>query len=370
MKKNIKYKSISQFEPSFGKEERVALNKYMKEGGWVTEFKKTRELESMIRNYTGSKYCFLVNNGSVSLLVAGLACGIGNGDEIIVPNFTMIATPNAFRLLGAKIVLVDVEEKTLCLDYNKVVSSITKKTKAIVLVSANGRYPSYDISKLRNLCKKKKIFLIEDSAQSLGSFYPNGSHMGTEGDIGSFSFSPAKIISTGQGGAIVTNSSKLAKKIMLLKDFGRRSGGNDVHDFFGFNFKFTDIQAVIGIEQMKKIRVRISKKKMIFRKYKQFLMCNKNIQILDNPLKDTAPWFVEIIAKNRTNLVKYLKNFNINTRLMYPSINSQKIYKCRGDFPISEMIAKEGLWLPSSIDLKKTDIKNICERINDFYYKQ
>ena len=367
MKFKKRNKSISQFEPQFGKNERVSLNKYMLEGGWVTEFKKTQELEEMIKNYTRAKHCVLVNNGTVSLLLAGLACEIGRGDEVIVPNFTMIATPNAFRLLGAKPVLVDVEADTLCLDYKKVVANITKKTKAIVLVSSNGRYPSYNISNLKTLCKRKGIYLIEDSAQSLGSFYPNGKHIGTIGDIGCFSFSPDKIITTGQGGAVVTNNSRLEKKIRKLKDFGRRRGGNDIHDFLGFNFKFTDIQAVIGIEQLKQINLRIEKKKKIFIEYKKRILTNKYIQLIDNPIENTAPWFIEVIAKRRSGLVKHLKNYNISTRLMYPSINSQKIYKCNGDFPISEKIGKEGLWLPSSINLRKNEIKIICERINEFY---
>lgn len=367
MKEKNRNKSIPQFEPQFGNKERISLNKYMLEGGWVTEFKKTQELEEMIKNYTRAKHCILVNNGTVSLLVAGLACGIGRGDEVIVPNFTMIATPNAFRLLGAKVVLADVEEDTLCLDYKKIVANITKKTKAIVLVSSNGRYPSYNINSLKTLCKRKGIYLIEDSAQSLGSFYPNGRHIGTVGDIGCFSFSPAKIITTGQGGAVVTNNSRLEKKIRKLKDFGRRSGGNDIHDFLGYNFKFTDIQAVIGIEQLKQIDLRVAKKRKIFIEYKKRLPINKYIQLIDNPIESTVPWFIEVVVKRRSSLVKYLRNFKISTRLMYPSINSQKIYKCNGDFPISEKIGKEGLWLPSSINLRKNEIKIICERINEFY---
>ena len=129
------------------------------------------------------------------------------------------------------------------------------------MVSANGRFPSYGLDKIVNISEKYDIPIIEDAAQSLGSFYECGSHIGTIGKIGSLSFSAPKIISTGQGGALMTNDDELARKIRLLKDFGRTGGGgNDIHDTIGFNFKFTELQAVIGIEQMKKLtRVKFKK---------------------------------------------------------------------------------------------------------------
>ena len=122
-----------------------------------------------------------------------------------------------------------------------------------MIVSANGRYPREDLEEYINLSKENGLILIEDAAQSLGSIYPDGSHIGSKGSVGSFSFSMPKIITTGQGGALVTNDDEIAKKIRKLKDFGRSKGGLDVHDSIGFNSKFTEMQAVIGIEQMKKL---------------------------------------------------------------------------------------------------------------------
>ena len=354
-------------EPWFGIEERDALNEYMSNGGWVTEFNKTEEFEKSIADYTGVKHCILVNNGTISLTLAALACEIGAGDEVIVPNFTMIATPNSVKMIGARPVFVDVEKETLCLDLDLVKKAITPKTKAIMLVSANGRYPISGIQAFCEFCRERELVLIEDSAQALGSFYPNGRHIGTVGQIGSFSFSSPKIISTGQGGALVTDDDGIAYKIRKLKDFGRSGGGSDIHSTIGYNFKFTDIQAVIGIEQMKKLSWRIERKKKILELYKEKLKDVSQIQFFQQDLKSTTPWFIDILAENRDGLQNHLKKKNIGTRVMYPPINEQNAYVYPGSFPVSSIIGEKGLWLPSANQLSDSDINTICMEISEFY---
>lgn len=190
---------IPQIQPWFGKEEAEALADYMASGGWITEFKKTTEFERLIASYVQARHCVVVNNGTISLSLAAIACGIRPGDDVIVPNYTMIATPNAMLMVGANPVFVDVEPETLCLDVRKVTAAITSKTKGIVLVSPNGRYPKAGINVFESLCAELGLTLIEDAAQSLGSHYPDGRHIGRAGSVGSFSFSMPKIISTGQG---------------------------------------------------------------------------------------------------------------------------------------------------------------------------
>ena len=201
---------IPQMEPSFGPEEAAAVHTYMERGGWITEFKETERFEGLLRDYTGAKHCIVVNNGTVSLTLAAIACGIGVGDEVIVPNYTMIATPNSVRMIGATPVFVDVEADTLCMDVQQVERAITPKTKAVVFVSANGRYPRSGIAAFSRLCANRNLTLIEDAAQSLGSHYPDGPHMGRVGRVGSFSFSAPKVISTGQGGALITDDDDVA----------------------------------------------------------------------------------------------------------------------------------------------------------------
>lgn len=153
---------IMQMQPWFAEEEKKAICEYMDENGFITEFKRTEKFEQMIAEYTGAKHCVVVNNGTISLTLAAMAVSVQAGDEVIVPNYTMIATPNSVKMFGANPVFVDVEPETLCLDIEKVKKAITPKTKAIMLVSANGRYPRSGIKAFENLCKEKNIILIED----------------------------------------------------------------------------------------------------------------------------------------------------------------------------------------------------------------
>jgi len=359
-------KFIPQMEPWFGTEEKEAMIKY-KEGGWLTEFNRTLEFEKRICDFTGSKHCIVVNNGTISLTLMALAAGIGYGDEVIVPNYTMIATPNSVKILGANPVFVDVEPETLCMDFDKMKSAVTEKTKAVILVNANGRYPKYKIDKLVDYCTVNGLILFEDSAQSLGSFYPNKVHQGTVGLAGSFSFSAPKIISTGQGGAIVTNDDDFNFKLRRLKDFGRSGGGNDTHDSIGYNFKFTEMQAVIGNEQMKKLEWRIERKKQMYMRYKMGLKGLDKVRMFDQDLDSTTPWFIDVLVEDRQGLHDFLKTNGIGTRFMYPPINSQEAYKLQGDYPISNYVGMNGLWLPSSSQLSDSEIDRICNLIRSFY---
>ena len=360
-------KFIPQMEPWFGDEEKFALMDYMEQGGWITEFKKTEEFERMIAEYAGAKHCIVVNNGTISLTLAAIACGIKPGDEVIVPNYTMIATPNSVKMIGANPVFVDVEPETLCLDIDHAKKVITPKTKAIMLVSANGRYPTSGIQTFLELCENNGLVLIEDAAQALGSFYPDGRHIGTAGHVGSFSFSSPKIISTGQGGALVTNDDGIAFKLRRLKDFGRSSGGNDIHDTIGYNFKFTDIQAVIGNEQMKKLQWRIERKKEILKQYQKNLKGVSQIKFFEQDLKNTTPWFIDVLAEDREILMGYLKENDIGSRVMYPPINKQNAYKITGEHHVSNLVGEKGLWLPSASQLSNNDINYICNKIENFY---
>jgi perosamine synthetase len=360
---------IMQMRPLFGEEEKKAICEYMDEDGFITEFKRTELFEKMIAEFTGAKHCIVVNNGTISLTLAAMAAGIQAGDEVIVPNYTMIATPNSVKMFGAVPVFVDVEPDTLCLDINLVRKAITPKTKAIMLVSSNGRYPAVGIEAFETLAKEHNLVLLEDSAQSLGSFYPDGRHIGTAGLIGSFSFSAPKIISTGQGGALITDSDDMAYKLRRLKDFGRSGGGNDIHDSIGYNFKFTELQACIGVEQMKKLPVRVERKKEIWQAYADGLQGIEGIKLFPHDLKCTSPWFIDSLVEKREELMTYLKQAGIGTRTMYPPINKQQAYAFAGEHPVSNLIGEKGLWLPSAVQLTNEDITRICTAIRDFYSK-
>jgi len=330
------------------------------------EFKKTEEFEKTICDYTGARYCSVLPNGTISLVIALWAFDIGDGDEVIVPDYTMIATPNAVKMAGAKPVLVDVDE-SLCLNPKLVSRAITPKTKAIIHVSINGR--AGKLRELRSICRKNDIHLIEDAAQSLGSFH-DGKHLGRYGKIGSFSFSVPKIITTGQGGALITDSKRLYEKVEKIKDFGRISPGVDHHDTIGWNFKFTDLQAVLGIEQMKKLPARAERKKNMLTLYQKHLNNIGQVRFI-NTSNETSPWFIETLVPNPKILQAHLKEQGIGSRLFYPAIHSQPIYNhIKGNFPVATYVSQHGLWLPSSSFLKDSDIKTVCKNISDFYKKQ
>ena len=358
---------INQMEPCFDEKEREALNEYMINGGWGTEFKQTRKFEEMIKEFTGAKHCWIMTNGTLSLSAALIAVGVSVGDEVICPDYTMVATPNAVELIGAKAVFVDIDRKTLCMNFEKMKEAVTEKTKAILLVSINGRYPK-ELQQFVNFCEDKKIHLIEDAAQSLGSFC-NGKHLGRFGEIGSFSFSAPKIITTGQGGALITDSDELADKIKKIRDFGREAGGSDHYLTKGWNFKFSDFQAVIGIEQMKKLPERVERKKEMGKLYDKLLIGIPQVELIETNYEDTAPWFFDILCEHREELQAYLKENGIGTRIFYPPLHAEPAYGyMEQSFPVTEEISRKGLWLPSSIIVTDEQIQYICEKIRAFYF--
>lgn len=352
-------------EPWIGDEEKRAVSEYLDSKGWLTEFKKTREFEQLIASYVHTKHVSVVNNGTTSLIIAVMALGIGQGDEVIVPDYTMIASSNAVVLAGAKPVLVDIDPKTLCLDISAAEKAITPSTKAIMYVSINGR--SDDMNFVATFARKNGLCLIEDAAQSLGSRFKEKS-LGTFGDVGSISFSAPKIITTGQGGALLTDNDELFSKILQIRDFGRTRSGVDYHEVLGFNAKFTDIQAVIGIEQIKKLDWRVNRKKEIYRLYEDLLHDVADVEFINTNLADTSPWFIDILVKrNRSELISFLNENGVGSRPFYPAIHTQPPYAwAKGNFPNSEKVSKQGLWLPSSSFLKDEDVETVCGLIKSF----
>jgi perosamine synthetase len=354
---------IIQTRPSFDEKEAEACYNYMKGDNFVTEFIKTEELEKMICEYTKSKHCIMTVNGNVALIIALMALDIKAGDDIIVPNYTMIASINSIKAVGANPIIVDVDPDTLTVSLDIIKANITPNTKGLMHVSLNNRHKDIDI--IASYCKENNVYLIEDAAQSLGCFVES-KHFGTFGDIGCFSLSTPKIISTGQGGFLITNNADLASKIRMIKNFGRKTGGIDVFEVFGINYKFTDIQAVIGIEQMKKLPNRVIRLRQIFDLYKKYLN-DLHCKTIDPQSDEWIPWFIDIFVNKRDELMNFLKIHNIQTRATYPEINKTPMYYSDITYPISNSVSNNGLFLPSHILLTNEQIIYICKIINLFY---
>ncbi len=293
-----------------------------------------------------------------------MALGIKGDDEVIVPDYTQIASANSVVLAGAKPVLVDIDASNHCLDLDLVEKAITPQTRAIMLVTLNGRCP--DMNKFTELAQKYGLHLVEDAAESLGCRY-KGKHLGTFGIVGSFSFSPSKIITAGQGGALVTDDEDLYNEIISIKDFGRYKAGVDSYRVMGFNFKYTDLQAVIGIEQMKKLSWRVERKKEMFSLYRSELEGVSQVQFIETDLEEIAPWFIDVLVPDPSALKEYLGDKGIGTRPFFPPIHSEPPYGLTGDYPNTEYVASHGLWLPSSSFLSDDDIKRVCAEIKEFY---
>lgn len=360
-------KNIMQHRPAFDKEEAEAVYKYMQEDTFVTEHKKTTELEKMICSYLNCKHCIMTTSGTAAIILGLMALDLSRGDEVIVPNYTMVATVNAVKFLGLTPVIVDVDPETFTLNTSVLTKSVTTRTGAVIHVSLNNRYT--DMNDLLAFCECCKLPLLEDSAQSLGCTAParDGIHqaLGTFGKIGCFSLSTPKIISTGQGGFCVTDDDELAVRMRMSKNFGRRESGKDNFETFGINLKFTDIQAVIGIEQMKKLPERVLRYREIYQLYYKNL---SELGLMKAPLSDTwIPWFVDVYTDDRDQLALFLRAHSVSTRPTYGEISSSPMYFRDQKFPNSNVASKLGLFLPSYVSITDNDIMHICKLIR-FYF--
>lgn len=353
--------NILQSMPNFGDEEANACYEYMKSGGFVTEYKKTTELEQKLCEYLNINHCIMTTSGTSALIVSLLSLGIKTGDEVIVPNYTMIATVNSVKMVGATPVLIDVDKKTYTISLNEIKKHVTSNTKAIIHVSLNNRCKNLD--KISEFCFENNIYLIEDSAQSLGCKYKN-KYFGTYGTLGCFSLSSPKIISTGQGGFIVTNDDVLNQKIRQIKNFGRETSGNDIYSCFGINVKFTDLQAVIGIEQLKKLDSRVTRLREIYKIYYEQL-CN-HYEIIPPCSNTWIPWFVDIYTDNRDDIMSYLKKNGIQTRKTYPCVNTTSTYLSSKKFKNSSYVSLKGIFLPTHSLLSNKDILYICSILKKY----
>jgi len=358
---------LLQSQPNFDIAEANACFEYMKDGtNFVTEFKQTERLEKTIADFIGVKHVMMTTSGTMAILLALLGCNIGAGDDVIVPDYTMIATVNAVKLIGANPILTDVDPTRFVMTKEYIEKALTPKTKAVIYVSLNNR--QVDLLEIQEFCHSKGLILIEDAAQSLGC-RTNGLHFGTIGKVGCFSLSTPKIISTGQGGFVVTDDDDLAKRMSMVKNFGRVSGGVDVFEVFGLNMKFTDIQAVIGLEQMKKLPERIKHMRRLYDEYKTHLS-GAPVRMIDAPDDEYIPWFIDIYTNERVGLSEFLKLHNIQTRPTYPEIHKSPMYFTTDTFPNTTYVSKNGLFLPSHTLMTPTTVRFICQLIHCYFGTQ
>jgi perosamine synthetase len=357
---------IPQIQPWIDDEELNEVVEVMK-STWLTEATKTAKFEEMFKDLTKAKHAYAFSNGTVTLLSALKILGIGEGDEVIVPSCTFIASVNVIIVAGAKPVLVDIDKDTFCINADLIESKITPKTKAIMPVHLYGQ--AADMDKIMQIAKKHNLFIIEDAAQAVGVRF-GGKHAGTFGEYGSFSFYGNKTVTTGEGGMLVTNSDDLAKSAYRYKNHGRLEKGKFIHDTIGLNFSFTEMQAAVGIAQLNKLERIIKRKQEIRELYKKELAGVKGLTFPEvHPKVTPVHWFTNIIVPDAEKLSDELKKKEIQTRRFFYPINRQPCYKDYGfdkeSFPITDYVYKCGLSLPSSYVLKDEEIKLVCAAIRE-----
>jgi perosamine synthetase len=359
---------IAWWQPELGDQEServlaVLRSNYINDGDVTEQFGRT------IAKLTGARFGIGVTNGTSAIYLSLMALGIGHGDEVIVPDITFIATANAVSMTGATPVLVDVDPETLNLSVRAMEAAITSKTKAVVPVHVSGR--AAEIEEIVDVARNHRLAVIEDAAEAFCSRF-NKRCLGTFGQTGCFSFSPNKIITTGQGGVIVTNDESIFHRLRELKDQGRPvrgTGGADVHDSIGFNFKLTNLQAAVGLGQLEKLGGRMERIQRTYSIYRDELAGIKGVRILPfNIDAGEQPQWVDALAERRDQFDDFLAKNGAGCRRFWFPLHTQKPY-LRDDkgFPNSTRVGKQAIWLPSAFQMTDDDARSVCRLITKFY---
>lgn len=359
---------ISQLEPYIGKEEIKNVTKAINDK-WLTEGYFTKKMIEKIKEFTNAKYVILTNNGTLALYLALMALGIKEEDEVIVPNFSFIASASSVVFAGGKPVFVDVNNDTGNIDVSKIENLITDKTKAIMPVHIYGQ--SSDMDPILKIAKKYNLKVIEDAAQGYGVFYKE-KHTGTIGDVGTISFFADKTVTMGEGAAILTNNSELFEKICYLRNQGRLHSGTFEHTHLGMNFRVTDLQSAVGCAQLEKFKEIEKIKTKNLSLYKNMLHMVDEVEFLkEENFTNIVPFRANLKVEKLDMLIDYLEKNGIQTRKFFYPLNKQPCFKYLNykelKFNSTEELNNKGISLPVHCSLKEEDITYICDRIKDFY---
>ncbi|MEP6900120.1 MAG: DegT/DnrJ/EryC1/StrS family aminotransferase [Actinomycetota bacterium] len=342
------------------------------ESGWISSAGKYVELfEKGFAEFCGVKQAVACCNGTVALHLALVALGVEPGDEVIVPTLTFVATPNAVTYCGAKPVFVDSEMETWNLDPAQVEAKITSRTKGIIAVHLYG-HPA-QMKKLKEIAARHKLFLLEDAAEAHGAVC-DGQTVGSIGDIAAFSFYANKIITTGEGGMIVTNNGALADKVRLLRGQGMDPNRRYWHPIIGYNYRMMNLAAAIGLAQLEKINEQLAVRVKIAKAYRERLL--KLPGIIPQPEQSWAyhaHWMFSIVLKpdlwpSRDKVIEELSKQGVETRpVFYPAHTFPPYLKFSGGetFPVAESLSAGGISLPTWTGLTEDEIDYVCRALEE-----
>lgn len=357
----MKKKYIPWASPDIGKEELEQIKDSFKKN-WLSQGPKVKKFEIMMAKYCNVPYAVAVSNGTTALDIALKTIGVKSGDEVIVPSMTYFSSASMVSYQNAKPVFVDINKEDFNVNPNEIEKAITKKTKAIIFIDYGGS-PS-EIDKIIKIGKKYNIEVLQDGAQSLGGFY-KGKKIGANTRISTMSFHTAKILSCVEGGMIFTRSKKMYLEILMRRSHGEKKPGNYLHNLLGTNARMTDLQAGIGLAQLKKLGKFLKLRRKVAKKYYFFLKKIKEIElpILKKNCKNSF-FFFPILLNHRDLIALNLKRkYGIDTRIAYKMpIYKQNVYKNKKNnfkklnCPIAEDITSRILNLPIYPTLKNDDI--------------
>lgn len=343
--------------------------------GWISSAGKyISDFERKWADYCGRKHGISVCNGTIALELAVEILDFPQGAEIILPDFTIISCAQAITKAGCVPVVVDCDPDTWCMDVSRIEAAITPKTRAIMPVHIYGH--AVDMDPLMNLAKKYNLKVIEDAAEVHGAEY-KGKKCGGFGDISCFSFFANKIITTGEGGMILTDSDELAEKLQSYRNLCFQSKQRFLHEEIGHNFRFTNIQAALGLAQLERIE------KFVERKREMAQMYNKGLASLPVQLpaeKSWAKnvyWMYGLVIDEKTGitakeLAVRLKEKEIETRPFFLGMHEQPVFRKAGlfegaSFPITERISRYGLYLPSGQAITDDQINNVVAALQSIF---
>lgn len=340
---------------------------------WISsQGKYVRLFEKNFKDYHEGHEALAVSNGTVALHLALEALGVEEGDEVIVPDLTFAASINAILYTGATPVLVDVENDTFNIDVTKIEQLITDKTKAIMPVHLYGH--SCEMDEIVRIAKKYKLLIVEDCAEALGSYYKERP-VGVYGDAATFSFFGNKTITTGEGGMVLFKDPKKAYKASILRDHGMSKERRYWHDFIGYNYRLTNLQASVGVAQFERLNHFIEAKRKLAETYNETLT---KFNFFQTPIekKNTfnSYWLYTFLVKdnspfNREDLIDYLSTKGIESRPVFYPLHIMPPYQKFGnedDLKTSNMISKRGISLPSAVNLSQLEAKHICKVIEGY----
>jgi perosamine synthetase len=343
------------------------------ETGWISsEGPFIKKFENQFSSYVNRNYGIAVSNGSAALDIVIKALGIGVGDEVIMPAFTIISPAQSIVTSGAIPVLVDSEIHSWNMNVFEIESKINTRTKAILVVHIYGL--PVDMDPIISICEKYNLLLIEDAAEMHGQTY-NGRMCGSFGDVSIFSFYPNKHITTGEGGMIVCDKIEIAEKCQKLRNLAFEPNGRRfIHNEIGWNYRMTNLQAAIGVAQLEKIDVHINLKRKNGLLYYELLKNRIDITLplIETNFSNNIFWVFGLLLDSEDRLdkvVKALTEFGIGTRPFFWCMHEQPVFKNMGlfenqSFPIAEKIARTGFYLPSGLGISEEDIVFICEKLN------